>query len=140
MPEQIVLIGCVRVCSTVMIDIAPGEPVPPGLEHEVKPVAEIQKRIDRTQNETFVGLEYLAELNKGDNKEPAYVCVLCEKHGDPRTIIHHMISYLHRLKYLVIVIFHANHSLFIGRSANTFHPQTHIISFFLHSIDKTQIN
>lgn len=90
------------------MDIAPGEPVPPGLEHEVKPVAEIQDKIDQNKSESFVGLEYLAELNRGDDKRPAYVCVLCEKHGDPRTIMHHMFSYMHRLKYLVIVTFHTH--------------------------------
>lgn len=83
------------------MQIAPGEPVPPGFENEVKPVAEIQTKIDNNKSAPFIGLEYLLELNMHDNKEPSYLCVLCEKHGDPRTIMDHLTSYKHRLKYLV---------------------------------------
>lgn len=83
------------------MEIAPGEPVPPGFEDEVKARAEIQTKIDKCKNVPFIGLEYLLELSLGDDKEPGYLCVLCEKRGDPRTIIDHMTSYKHRLKYLV---------------------------------------
>lgn len=83
------------------MQIAPGEPVPPGFENEVKAVAEIQSKIDKYKNVPFIGLEYLLELRLGDNKEPGYLCILCEKRGDPRTIMDHMTSYKHRLKYLV---------------------------------------
>lgn len=85
------------------MQIAPGEPVPPGFENEVKPVAELQAKIDKCRM-PMVGLEYLLELTLGDNKEPGYLCVLCEKRGDPRTIIDHITSYKHRLKYLVILL------------------------------------
>lgn len=87
--------------STVAMQIAPGEPVPPGFEDEVKPVADIQAKIDKITNVPFIGLEYLIELTKHDGKEPGYVCVICKKHGDPRTIMDHLTSYKHRLKYLV---------------------------------------
>lgn len=48
--------------------------------------------------QSFVGLEYLVELQKYDT-EPRYHCVLCDKNGDPRTIIIHMTSTTHRIKY-----------------------------------------
>lgn len=83
------------------MQIAPGEPVPPGFENEVKPIAEIQSKIDKCKNGPLIGLEYLLELNMHDDKEPGYLCILCEKRGDPRTIMDHITSYKHRLKYLV---------------------------------------
>lgn len=85
----------------VVMEIAPGEPVPPGFENEVKAVAEIQSKIDKCKSTPFIGLEYLLELRLSDDKEPGYLCVLCEKRGDPRTIMDHITSYKHRLKYLV---------------------------------------
>lgn len=81
--------------------IAPGEPVPPGFENEVKQQAEIQPALDRIKDEALVGLEYITELVMGEGKEASYHCVLCDKRGDPRTILHHITSYNHRLKYLV---------------------------------------
>lgn len=81
--------------------IAPGEPVPPGFENEVKPQAELQPALDRIKDEALVGLEYITELVMGEGKEASYHCVLCDKRGDPRTILHHIASYNHRLKYLV---------------------------------------
>lgn len=83
------------------MDIAPGEPVPPGLENELKANAEIQAKVDKCKTTPFIGLEYLLELTLPDDKEPTYLCVLCEKRGDPRTIMDHLKSYKHRLKYLV---------------------------------------
>lgn len=83
------------------MQIAPGEPVPPGFENEVKAVAEIQSKIDKNKSATFIGLEYLVELSFHNDKEPGYLCILCEKRGDPRTIMDHLTSYKHRLKYLV---------------------------------------
>lgn len=82
--------------------IAPGEPVPPGFENEVKAISELQSRIDKCKDEALVGLEYVMELAMGNNQEPNYHCVLCDKRGDPRTIMVHMTSYNHRLKFLVI--------------------------------------
>lgn len=83
------------------MNIAPGEPVPPGFENEVKQQAEIQPALDRIKDEALVGLEYITELVMGEGKEASYHCVLCDKRGDPRTILHHITSYNHRLKYLV---------------------------------------
>lgn len=95
-----------QMTGSVVMEIAPGEPVPPGFEDEVKARAEIQSKIDKCKNTPFIGLEYLLELSFGDDKEPGYLCVLCEKRGDPRTIMDHMTSYKHRLKYLVKLLFH----------------------------------
>ncbi len=83
------------------MNIAPGEPVPPGFENEVKQQAEIQPALDRIKDDALIGLEYITELVLGDGKESSYHCVLCDKRGDPRTILHHITSYNHRLKYLV---------------------------------------
>ncbi|XP_037033064.1 uncharacterized protein CG7065 isoform X2 [Bradysia coprophila] len=84
----------------ISMNIAPGEPVPPGFENEVKQQAEIQPALDRIKDEALVGLEYITELVLGEGKEASYHCVLCDKRGDPRTILHHITSYNHRLKYL----------------------------------------
>lgn len=84
-----------------MMNIAPGEPVPPGFENEVKAVAELQSTIEKCKDTSLIGLEYILELVEGEGKEPSYICVMCEKRGDPRTIMDHITSYKHRLKYLV---------------------------------------
>lgn len=83
------------------MNIAPGEPVPPGFEDEVKPVAEIQKNIDKCRNMSLIGLEYIVELTVGIGKEPEYLCVLCDRRTDSKVIMAHITSYKHRLKYLV---------------------------------------
>lgn len=85
------------------MNIAPGEPVPPGFENEVKRISELQKKLDKCKDESLVGLEYIMELTvPGDDiKEPYYHCILCDKRGDPRTIMVHITSYNHRLKFLV---------------------------------------
>lgn len=84
---------------SVQMNIAPGEPVPPGFENEVKLVAEIQPTLDRNKEDHFIGLEYIMELTGGGG-ETSYHCILCDKRGDPRTILSHLVSYNHRLKYL----------------------------------------
>ncbi|XP_065079594.1 uncharacterized protein CG7065-like isoform X2 [Ochlerotatus camptorhynchus] len=86
--------------AKVQMHIAPGEPVPPGMENEVKPVAELQATIDRFKDGPMVGLEYIMELSTPGSKEPSYHCVLCDKKGDPRTIVVHITSYIHRMKFL----------------------------------------
>lgn len=85
----------------VSMKISPGEPVPPGFEDEVKPVSELQTTIDNCKNHALVALEYIVELTFDTDKEPTYHCVLCDKRGDPRTIMFHLTSYMHRLKFLV---------------------------------------
>lgn len=47
----------------------------------------------------LVGLEYLVEIQEYDKeKEPTYLCMLCDKKGDPRTVIGHMVSYKHLIQ------------------------------------------
>lgn len=49
----------------------------------------------------MVGLEYLFELQEYDrDKEPTYLCMLCDKKGDPRTVIAHLASYNHITQFL----------------------------------------
>lgn len=83
------------------MDIAPGEPVPPGFEDEVKPVAEIQKNIDKCRDMSLIGLEYIIELTVENGKEPLYLCALCDRRTDMKMVMAHATSYKHRLKYLV---------------------------------------
>lgn len=82
------------------MNIMSGEPVPPGFEDEVNRVAEIQQAIDQYKGNALIGLEYTIELYEEDRREPGYICVLCDKRGDPRTIMQHWTSFNHRLKYL----------------------------------------
>jgi zinc finger CCCH domain-containing protein 13 len=90
------------ICFLVQMNIAPGEPVPPGFENEVKAMAEIQKMLDVYKEQPLVALEYLAELNMGPGKAISYHCILCDKRGDSHTIIAHMTSQTHRQRFLVI--------------------------------------
>lgn len=135
---HVIHISIFHTSKTVVMQIAPGEPVPPGFEDEVKAVAEIQSKIDKCKNVTFIGLEYLVELSMGDDKEPGYICVLCEKRGDPRTIIDHLFSYKHRLKYLVNISWHIIISHFLKYwvftlyrlTANSFSQNIRLICIF----------
>lgn len=44
----------------------------------------------------LVALEYLIEMVDYDpSKEPSYLCILCDKKGDPRTVLTHLASYNH---------------------------------------------
>ncbi|XP_022916412.2 uncharacterized protein CG7065-like isoform X1 [Onthophagus taurus] len=81
--------------------IAPGEPVPPGFEGDIQKVAQIQDRLDNYNVSPLIGLEYLLEIQEYDrDKEPTYLCMLCDKRGDPRTVIAHLVSYNHICQYL----------------------------------------
>uniref|UniRef100_A0A1Y1N0Y5 Uncharacterized protein n=2 Tax=Photinus pyralis TaxID=7054 RepID=A0A1Y1N0Y5_PHOPY len=83
------------------LQVAPGEPVPPGVESEIQKVAEIQERLDNFTIGPLIGLEYLFELLEFDrDKEPSYLCLLCDKRGDPRTVIAHLASYNHIIQYI----------------------------------------
>ncbi|XP_014478112.1 PREDICTED: uncharacterized protein CG7065-like isoform X2 [Dinoponera quadriceps] len=87
--------------STVIGDaLAPGEPVPPGTEDQITRTTSIQMSLDRHQSSPLVGLEYLLELVDNESCEPSYTCVLCDKRGDPRTVMAHITSYNHRITYL----------------------------------------
>lgn len=83
------------------IQVAPGEPLPPGFEGEVPKVSQIQERLDGFNVGPLVALEYLLELQDYDpSKEPWYLCILCDKRGDPRTVLTHLASYNHISQYL----------------------------------------
>lgn len=93
----------------VVMQIAPGEPVPPGFENEVKPVAELQRAIDNCKDMSLIGLEYVLELTPNSSADqPTYLCVLCETRDDPDDILLHVSSFVHRSKYLVswLMAFH----------------------------------
>lgn len=81
-------------------DLAPGEPIPPGMEDQITRPTAIQTSLDRHRSSPLVGLEYLFELVDADSCEPSYTCVLCDKRGDPRTVMAHITSYNHRIAYL----------------------------------------
>ncbi|KAF5288762.1 hypothetical protein FQA39_LY15253 [Lamprigera yunnana] len=86
--------------AEVTLQVAPGEPIPPGVETEVEKVAQIQERLDNFTVGPLIGLEYLFELVEYDrDKEPSYLCLLCDKKGDPRTVIAHLASYNHIIQY-----------------------------------------
>ncbi|XP_021914460.1 uncharacterized protein CG7065-like isoform X2 [Zootermopsis nevadensis] len=86
-----------------MPKLAPGEPVPPGFEDVVKRVTQIQATLDNHKSSPLIGLEYLVELVPDERgKEPTYVCMLCDKKGDPRVAMAHIKSYNHRSKYIGI--------------------------------------
>lgn len=82
------------------MDVIPGEPVPPGFEDEVNRVPQIQASIDQYKGNALIGIEYTVELHEDERHEPGYLCTLCDKRGDPRTIINHWCSFNHRMKYL----------------------------------------
>lgn len=55
-----------------------------------------QERLENYTVGALIGLEYLFEIQEYDrDKEPAYLCMLCDKKGDPRTVIAHLASYNH---------------------------------------------
>ncbi|KAK4873888.1 hypothetical protein RN001_013248 [Aquatica leii] len=84
-----------------LLQVAPGEPVPPGIDGEVEKVAQIQETLDNYTVGPIIGLEYLIELVEYDReKEPSYLCLLCDKRGDPRTVIAHLSSYNHITQYI----------------------------------------
>ncbi|XP_063708064.1 uncharacterized protein CG7065-like [Culicoides brevitarsis] len=88
----------------IPMNIAPGEPVPPGFENEVKPFAALQATLDKFKLAPLVGLEYIMELVPDEMDSEAaktsYHCILCDKRGDQHTIMAHITSYNHRTKYL----------------------------------------
>ncbi|VEN35026.1 unnamed protein product [Callosobruchus maculatus] len=89
--------------TQMTVDVAPGEPLPPGFENEVQEgrSCQIQERLDGFKAGPLVALEYLLELQDYDpSKEPVYLCILCDKRGDPRTVLTHLASYHHISQYL----------------------------------------
>lgn len=74
------------------------EPLPPGLE------ARIQSELDAYRVHPLVGCEYIVESGQCVYAEPNYDCVLCGKEGDSQSIIIHLISVDHRMRFLVSLI------------------------------------
>lgn len=84
--------------------IAPGEPVPPGFENEVRQVAQLTPHIERCHDAALIGIEYMAELILGKGIGPSYYCVQCREHSSSTaTAMSHLKGYQHRLRYLVSV-------------------------------------
>ena len=79
------------------MEMKDGEPAPPGVDDDFEeagsPVlTKIQETLDDYKAAPLIGLEYVIELNDDYEKEAAYVCMLCDKKGDPRTVMAHLIS------------------------------------------------
>ncbi|KAJ8959104.1 hypothetical protein NQ318_022361 [Aromia moschata] len=73
--------------APIALEIAPGEPVPPGFEGEIGRVAQIQERLDGFKVGPLIALEYLLELQDYDpSKEPVYLCILTSRSTSPRAI------------------------------------------------------
>ncbi|KAF4520445.1 hypothetical protein B566_EDAN004017 [Ephemera danica] len=88
------------------LNLAPGEPVPPGFEDEIKRVPMCQEMLDSFKDSPLLGLEYLVELMGDDEESGRMVCFLCDKTASnlsPTTrqnIISHFIGTTHRIAYL----------------------------------------
>ncbi|XKL59171.1 hypothetical protein PGB90_000187 [Kerria lacca] len=80
-------------------DISKGQPLPPGMEDIIAGPCQILKTLE-VYEQPLIGLEFLLELNMVDLKEPRYLCLLCDKRGDPRSILVHLTSQSHYLMYL----------------------------------------
>ena len=81
-------------------DISKGQPLPPGMEDVIAGPCQILKTLEN-YDQPLIGLEFLLELNMVDLKEPRYLCLLCDKRGDPRSILVHLTSQSHYVWYLV---------------------------------------
>lgn len=70
------------------------------LPSSYEPIAESERYMDLDMyvDEPFVGVEYLVEMQQ-HNSEPRYHCVLCDKWTDPRSVLTHIPSMPHRMKY-----------------------------------------
>lgn len=65
-----------------------------------EPIAESERYMDLDMyiDEPFVGAEYVVEVQQ-QNCEPWYHCVLCNKPNDPRSVLIHIPSTSHRMRY-----------------------------------------
>lgn len=88
------------VSFTAISDISKGQPLPPGMEDIITGPCQIWKTLENYDH-PLIGLEFLLELNMLELKEPRYLCLLCDKRGDPRSILVHLTSQSHYLIYLV---------------------------------------
>ncbi|KAJ6630198.1 hypothetical protein Bhyg_16713, partial [Pseudolycoriella hygida] len=98
--RNVIEIDSVGTSESLKMQICPGEPVPPGFEDVVKPVAELQVILSKYRTSPMIGLEYVVELIMGEKRPRTYHCALCDKISDTKDIIDHIKSYEHRCKYL----------------------------------------
>lgn len=83
------------------LELAPGEPIPPGFEDEVKRIPEILETLNSMRS-PLLGLEFLAEVVGPDKEtEVRYLCMLCDKKGTRSTVMQHLVCFNHRIRYLV---------------------------------------
>ncbi|CAH1402686.1 unnamed protein product, partial [Nezara viridula] len=84
--------------------VRPGEPIPPGMEDMVESKCQIQESLDNYTGGPLIGIEYIVELVSSEEgvrkEEPKYICLLCEKKGDPRSVMVHLTSHNHALRYI----------------------------------------
>lgn len=81
--------------------VRPGEPIPPGMEDMVDSKCQIQDTLDNYTGGPLIGIEYIVELvSPEEGVEPKYFCLLCEKNGDPRSVMVHLTSHNHALRYI----------------------------------------
>ncbi|KAJ9584889.1 hypothetical protein L9F63_020744, partial [Diploptera punctata] len=79
---------------------APGtDEVPDVTPTKLNPT-KLQTALD-SYKESLIGMEYVIELLRPDD-EPHYICLLCDKKCDPRMILGHAVSFMHRLKYITL--------------------------------------
>ncbi|KAK4873886.1 hypothetical protein RN001_013246 [Aquatica leii] len=89
----------VKICLADLPEVVQNELTPPEIE-EVEPVAQIQETLDNYTEGSLIGLEYLIELKHNLNKEPSYLCLLCDKQSVPDTVILHLNNCSHILRYI----------------------------------------
>lgn len=77
--------------------ICSGEPNPPGIED----VPSFLETIGLKHSKPLIGVEYVIELVDNHVSTPTFVCTLCDKRCDPRSILQQLVSHRHRMKYLV---------------------------------------
>lgn len=66
----------------------------------------IQPKLDLIKDEPLIGLRYLVEYVADIHiqREPIYVCKICETKLDSRNLIDHMIGLRHRMQFMVRLI------------------------------------
>ncbi|KAK2144368.1 hypothetical protein LSH36_764g00022 [Paralvinella palmiformis] len=62
--------------------------------------AQMMSLIDNIK-QPLIGLQFVTEYQKSDgNVEPYYICTMCDSTCDPRTLIHHLTGFKHRMNYM----------------------------------------
>ncbi|XP_066907915.1 uncharacterized protein CG7065 [Halyomorpha halys] len=71
------------------------------MEDMVESKCQIQDTLDNYSGGPLIGIEYIVELvSSEEGVEPKYICLLCEKKGDPRSVMVHLTSHNHALRYI----------------------------------------